>query len=59
MINGKYSNDLRKKSALKRPRLSLDLHMMPKTVGSHFQKWLLLGFLVFGLLVLVALIIFW
>ena len=59
MINGNFNNDLRPKVDPKRRLLSLGLHTMPQTGSSHFKKWLLLGLLVFGLLVLVGLIIFW
>jgi hypothetical protein len=41
------------------PRLSLSLHTMPQTDNSHFKKWLFLGLLIFGLLVIAALFIFW
>lgn len=52
-------SDQRLKGGPKRPPLSLGLHTMPKTGGSHFQKWLLLALLVCGLLILVGLILFW
>ena len=41
------------------PRLSLNLHTMPQTADSHFKKWLFLGLLIFGLMVLIAFLIFW
>ena len=41
------------------PRLSLNIHIMPQTVSSHFRKWLFLGLLIFGLMVLIAVSIFW
>lgn len=64
MLNG---NDNSKSSARSRsfnskqvmPRLSLNLHTMPQTADSHFKKWLFLGLLIFGLMVLVAFVIFW
>lgn len=59
MLSGKNPNDPRLRGGLKRQPLSLDLHTMPKTGSSHFQKWLLLALLVTGLLILVALIMFW
>jgi len=33
-------------------RLSLGLHTMPKTETGHFQKWLILAFLIFVLIIL-------
>lgn len=36
-------------------RLSLDIHTMPKTETGHFQKWLVLSFLVFVLIILTIL----
>ncbi|NCO00099.1 hypothetical protein GW920_03185 [Candidatus Falkowbacteria bacterium] len=39
--------------------LSLNLHIMPQTGSSHFQKWLFLAFLLFALLVIMAILIFW
>ena len=41
------------------PRLSLSLHTMPQTADSHFKKWLFLGLLIFGLMVLIAFLVFW
>jgi len=38
-------------------KISLDLHTMPKTETGHFQKWLVLGFLVFILIILLVLIL--
>lgn len=41
------------KASKKQPiRLSLDIHTMPKTETGHFQKWLVLSFLVFILIIL-------
>jgi len=40
------------------PRLSLNLHTMPQTDGGHWQKWLLLGILILGLIVLAAYFLF-
>ncbi|MFA5155082.1 MAG: hypothetical protein WC453_01480 [Patescibacteria group bacterium] len=51
------SRSLAAKQAL--PRLSLSLHTMPQTADSHFKKWLFLGLLIFGLMVLIAFLIFW
>lgn len=36
-------------------KLSLDLHTMPKTETGHFQKWLVLGFLIFVLIIIAVL----
>lgn len=36
-------------------KLSLSLHIMPKTENSHFQKWLILAFLIFVLIILALL----
>jgi hypothetical protein len=41
------------------PRLSLSLHTMPQTSTGHFQKWLVLGLIIFGLMVIAALLVFW
>ncbi len=41
------------------PRLFLSLHTMPQTADSHFKKWLFLGLLIFGLMALIAFLIFW
>ncbi len=41
------------------PHLSLNLHTMPQTANSHFKKWLFLAALIFGLMILVAILIFW
>ena len=41
------------------PRLSLSLHTMPQADDSHFKKWLFLGLLIFGLMVIIAVFIFW
>ena len=38
-------------------RLSLGLHIMPKTEHRYFQKWLLLAVLIFALMVLLVLFI--
>ncbi|MFA7088041.1 MAG: hypothetical protein WC146_01730 [Patescibacteria group bacterium] len=42
-----------------RPRLSLNLHTMPQTADSHFKNWLVLGALIFGLMIVIAILIFW
>jgi hypothetical protein len=39
------------------PRLSLDLHTMPKTETGHFQKWLVLGLAIFILIILAVIFI--
>ncbi|HBA36573.1 TPA: hypothetical protein DCZ15_01710 [Candidatus Falkowbacteria bacterium] len=41
------------------PRLSLSLHTMPQTADNHFKKWLILGLLVFGLMVIIAILLVW
>ncbi|MFA5753754.1 MAG: hypothetical protein WC905_00110 [Patescibacteria group bacterium] len=41
------------------PRLSLSLHTMPQTSTGHFKKWLVLGLIIFGLMVIVAILAFW
>jgi len=62
MINNGSVNKTRPKSSLfagqKFPRLSLSLHTMPQTSTGHFKKWLVLGILTFGLIIIVALILF-
>lgn len=40
-------------------RLSLNLHIMPRTGSSHFKKWLFLAFFLFALLLVMAILIFW
>lgn len=37
------------------PKLSLELHTMPKPETGHFKKWLVLGVLAFALIVLMIL----
>lgn len=37
------------------PKLSIELHTMPKPETGHFKKWLVLGVLAFALIVLVIL----
>jgi hypothetical protein len=51
--NSKTGINLFKKKQPK--RLSLNLHTMPKTETGHFQKWLVLGFLIFVLIILLVL----
>jgi len=58
-LNNKSPLRLRAAGSKLEPHLSLNLHTMPQTVGSHFLKWLFLGLLVFGLMVLIAFLIFW
>lgn len=41
------------------PRVSLNLHTMPQTSDSHFKKWLFLGLLIAGLMILLAVLLFW
>ena len=41
------------------PNLSLSLHTMPQTSTGHFKKWLVLGLIIFGLMVITAIIVFW
>lgn len=36
----------------KQKKMSLNIHIMPKTETSHFQKWLVLSFLVFILIII-------
>ncbi len=57
--NNKRTLKSRKISSKIFPRLSLSLHTMPQSADSHFKKWLFLAFFIFGLMVLVAIIIFW
>lgn len=45
-------------SVFKRKNLSLNLHTMPQTVASHWNKWLILGFAVLGVLALGAFILY-
>ena len=40
------------------PRVSLNLHTMPQTSGGQFTKWLVLAFLIVGLMILVAILLF-
>ena len=40
------------------PKLSLGLHTMPQTATGHFKKWLVLALLIFGVIILLALLIF-
>jgi len=41
------------------PRVSLNLHTMPQTSDSHFKKWLFLGLLIAGLMMLIVILLFW
>jgi len=55
----KPQSRLRAVSPKIRPRLFLSLHTMPQTGSSHLKKWLFLGLLIFGLVILFALTVFW
>ncbi len=50
-----FNHDVKNKKINAR-RLSLDLHIMPKTETGHFQKWLVLAGLIFVLIILMVLI---
>lgn len=41
------------------PRVSLSLHTMPQTSDRLFKKWLYLGLLIVGLMILVVILLFW
>lgn len=43
---------------VKSRRLSLSLHVMPKTVASNLKKWLFLGLIVLLVFVLISLIFY-
>lgn len=58
-LNNKPRSRPRVPGAKTMPNLSLNIHIMPQTVSSHFRKWLFLGLLIFGLMVLIAVSIFW
>lgn len=43
---------------VKSPRLSLNLHIMPQTVTSHWKKWLVLGLAILAFFALVSLVFY-
>lgn len=45
-------------AASKRSRLSLNLHTMPKTITSHWRKWLILGISILIFFALISFIAF-
>ncbi|MFA5024366.1 MAG: hypothetical protein WC523_05385 [Patescibacteria group bacterium] len=62
MVNSNQPNKTRLRPGLfsgqKLPHLSLNLHIMPQTSTGHFKKWLVLGMVVFGIIIIIALILF-
>lgn len=58
------SFDLQNKSKIsaakpvKRPRLSLNLHIMPQTVTSNWKKWLFLGIGILVVFIVISLVFY-
>lgn len=64
MITGNLKNSPRPRTSAfigsrNFPRVSLSLHTMPQTSDSHFKKWLFLGLLIVGLMIISAILLFW
>lgn len=61
MINNLDLQNKTKVSAarpVKRPRLSLNLHIMPQTVTTHWKKWLFLGLGILAFFIIASLIFY-
>jgi len=64
MLNNNLDNKLRSRAKIfspttSRPPISLNLHTMPQTATGHFKKWLVLSLIIFGLLIIVAILALW
>jgi hypothetical protein len=62
MINSFDEKRINNKNSVARPaqgpRLSLNLHIMPRTVTGHWKKWLFIGLAILALIILASLIFY-
>lgn len=60
MLNN-FNSQFKSKTVVRPPKktkLSLNLHIMPQTITSHWKKWLVLGLVILVVFIIVSLVFY-